>query len=91
MSSDAAETDDTEKNVTDEVSDEKVKNETIMTIEEFLVNRNLNVSCWNSLVSLSQVFTLNLLLFFHPNLSCYSKILLHCYMTSSVLSRLKLF
>ena len=66
MSSGAAETDNAEKNVADEASDEKVKNEIKMTIEEFLVNRDLNVSCWNSLVSLSQVFTLNLLLCFIP-------------------------
>jgi len=42
MSSGAAETDNAEKNVADEVSDEKVKNEIKMTIEEFLVNRDLN-------------------------------------------------
>ena len=89
MSSGAAETDNAEKNVADEASDEKVKNEIKMTIEEFLVNRDLNVSCWNSLVSLSQVFTLNLLLCFYPYLSCYSKTLLHCYMISSFLNRVK--
>ena len=52
VSSGAAEVDDVEKNVADEVSDEKVKNETKMTVEEYLVNRDLDVSGWKSLVSL---------------------------------------
>ena len=43
QSAEATGVDDTVKTIVDEVSDDKVKNETKMTIEEYLVNRDQKV------------------------------------------------
>ena len=43
VQSDVVEPNETEKSIADEVSDDKVKNEIKMTIEEYLVNRDQKV------------------------------------------------